>query len=142
MVDGVRVRRMAFKPSVPAAWASQTRQGWTRVRAKRGWASDWIPLGALWWVASSGRAGQVPPYFRRAVGDLGVLGWAGFVGGEFGWRRVGRSGGVAPDLPLVRGLVWGVFRANFRSVGREMPARLKRRLSCSRDSGTALGSLR
>jgi hypothetical protein len=109
MVDGVRVRRMAFKPSVPAAWASQTRQGWTRVRAKRGWASDWIPLGALWWVASSGRAGQVPPYFRRAVGDLGVLGWAGFVGGEFGWRRVGRSGGVALVLRLVRGARVGRF---------------------------------
>ena len=142
MVDGVCVRRMAFKPSVPAAGARLMRLSWGGSGAKRGWASDWIPLGAWWWVASSGRAGQVPPYFRRAVGDLGVLGWAGFVGGEFGWRRVGRSGGVALVLRLVRGLVWGVFRANFRSVGRGMPARLKRRLSCSRDSGTALGSLR
>jgi hypothetical protein len=54
MVDGVRFGRMAFKPSVPAVGASQTRQGWTRVGAKRGWASNWIPLGALWWVVSSG----------------------------------------------------------------------------------------
>jgi hypothetical protein len=54
MVDGVRVRRMAFKPSVPAAWARLMRLSWVGGEAKLGWASAWIPLGALWWVVSSG----------------------------------------------------------------------------------------
>jgi len=78
-----------------------------------------VPLAT--WVCWVGRDSLV-------VSSAGV-GWDAQV--EWHWS-CGWSGG----------LVWGVFRANFRSVGREMPARLKRRLSCSRDSGTALGSLR
>jgi hypothetical protein len=60
------------------------------------WGETWlgVELDSLGRVVVSGvqraggRAGQVPPDCRRAVGDLAGLGRAGFVGGEFGWRSL------------------------------------------------------
>ena len=54
--------------------------GWGSLAVILGWASGWSPLSAFRPAALSGRAGQVPPYFRLAVGGVAGLVRVGFGG--------------------------------------------------------------
>ena len=75
-VDGVRVGTVAFQSPVPLPGPTRL----SLAGAKLGWVSAWFPFGNSCPALSSRWAGQVPPYFRRAVSPLALRLGVGFIG--------------------------------------------------------------
>ena len=103
---------MAFQSPVPLPGPTRL----SLAGAKLGWVSAWFPFGNSCPALSSRWAGQVPPYFRRAVsllasrlgvGFIGLGYWPGFSAWVFGLGfRLGFSAWVLSLGSWPGFLVW------------------------------------